>query len=91
MDSHNFKLEELSVPKAVCLAFHGFYFIVGSLKKTIGDGKIIIGQEPFTVFRKGFGDFLGFNPYLHVLATDGCFYRKGMFRMKQSVPLRWVG
>ena len=26
-----------------------------------------------------FGDFLGFNPHLHILSTDGCFYGKGMF------------
>ena len=24
--------------------------------------------------RAGFGDFLGFNSHLHVIATDGCFY-----------------
>ena len=40
---------------------------------------------------QSFGDFLGFNPHLHILSTDGCFYGKGMFRMKQDVPLRWVG
>jgi hypothetical protein len=27
-----------------------------------------------------FGDFLGFNPHLHVLCSDGCFYGEGMFR-----------
>ena len=30
---------------------------------------------------QSFGDFLGFNPHLHVLATDGCFYGKGIFRV----------
>ena len=29
---------------------------------------------------QSFGDFLGFNPHLHILGTDGCFYGKGMFR-----------
>ena len=29
---------------------------------------------------QSFGDFLGFNPHLHVLGTDGCFYGNGMFR-----------
>ena len=24
-----------------------------------------------------FGDFQNFNPHLHVLATDGCFYGNG--------------
>ena len=26
-----------------------------------------------------FGDFLGFNPHLHILAADGCFGESGMF------------
>jgi hypothetical protein len=26
-----------------------------------------------------FGDFLGFNPHLHILCSDGCFYEDGMF------------
>ena len=26
------------------------------------------------------GDFLGFNPHLHILCSDGCFYGEGMFR-----------
>jgi len=26
-----------------------------------------------------FGDFLGFNPHLHILAADGCFGHSGMF------------
>jgi hypothetical protein len=30
---------------------------------------------------QSFGDFLGFNPHLHVLASDGCFYENGMFRV----------
>ena len=30
---------------------------------------------------QSFGDFLGFNPHLHVLSTDGCFYDQGMFRV----------
>ncbi|MBA7665477.1 hypothetical protein ES703_73547 [subsurface metagenome] len=29
---------------------------------------------------QSFGDFLGFNSHLHVLASDGCFYGNGMFR-----------
>jgi len=28
-----------------------------------------------------FGDFLGFNPHLHILCSDGCFYGEGMFRV----------
>jgi len=30
---------------------------------------------------KSFEDFLGFNPHLYVLASDGCFYGNGMFRV----------
>ena len=30
---------------------------------------------------QSFGDFLGFNPHLHILSTDGCFYGKGMFKV----------
>ena len=26
-----------------------------------------------------FGDFLGFNPHLHILAADGCFGESGIF------------
>jgi hypothetical protein len=30
---------------------------------------------------QSFGDFLGFNPHLHILCTDGCFYGEGVFRV----------
>ena len=30
---------------------------------------------------QSFGDFLGFNSHLHVLASDGCFYGQGLFRV----------
>jgi hypothetical protein len=30
---------------------------------------------------QSFGDFLGFNPHLHVLCSDGYFYGDGMFRV----------
>jgi hypothetical protein len=33
------------------------------------------------ISRPGGSDFLGFNPHLHVLCTDGCFYGKGIFRV----------
>jgi hypothetical protein len=29
---------------------------------------------------QSFGDFQNFNPHLHVLATDGCFYGNGSFK-----------
>jgi hypothetical protein len=28
---------------------------------------------------QSFGDFLNFNPHLHIIATDGCFYGNGSF------------
>jgi len=28
---------------------------------------------------QSFGDFLNFNPHLHIIATDGCFYGGGSF------------
>ena len=34
---------------------------------------------------QSFGDFLGFNPHLYVLSTDGCFYRNGMFRVAPRI------
>jgi hypothetical protein len=30
---------------------------------------------------QSFGDFLGFNPHLHILYSDGCFYGEGLFRV----------
>jgi hypothetical protein len=30
---------------------------------------------------QSFGDFLGFNPHLHILCSDGCFYGEGTFRV----------
>jgi len=35
-----------------------------------------------------FGDFLGFNPHLHILGSDGCFYAEGMFRVAPSFELK---
>ena len=34
-----------------------------------------------------FGDFLGFNSRLHILASDWCFYGNGMFRVVPRVDL----
>ena len=36
-----------------------------------------------------FGNFLGFNPHLHILVTDGCFYgNNGMFRVAPPLELK---
>jgi len=37
---------------------------------------------------QSFGDFLGFNPHLHVLISDGCFYRNGMFRVAPRIDTK---
>lgn len=34
-----------------------------------------------TIAIQSFGDFLGFNPHLHVLCSDGCFYGDGLLRV----------
>ncbi|MBN1850912.1 MAG: transposase [Deltaproteobacteria bacterium] len=31
-----------------------------------------------------FGDFLGFNPHLHILCSDGCFYWERMTYVRRS-------
>jgi len=33
---------------------------------------------------QSFGDFQNFHPHLHVLATDGCFYGEGSFRVNPT-------
>jgi len=33
---------------------------------------------------QSFGDFQNFHPHLHVLATDGCFYGEGSFRVNPA-------
>ena len=32
-----------------------------------------------------FGDFLGFHPHLHILVSDGCFQKNGMFSVSPAV------
>jgi hypothetical protein len=34
---------------------------------------------------QNFGDFLGFNPHLHVLISDGCFHENGMFYVTSHI------
>jgi len=42
-------------------------------KKDVVPGSVVAIQS--------FGYFLGFNPHLHALSTDGCFYGHVMFRV----------
>lgn len=45
--------------------------------------KIEVGKDntmlAATASIQTFGNFLGFNPHLHILASDGCFGESGMF------------
>ncbi len=40
----------------------------------------IVGIYIAAVAVQSFGDFQNFNPHLHVLTTDGCFYGNGSFK-----------
>jgi hypothetical protein len=56
---------------------HPVVLFLGYYKVNIKDGAV-----PGAVIAiQTFGDFLGFNPHLHMLCSDGCFYGKGMFRV----------
>jgi len=53
-----------------------------SLKAFFQDAFYEEGAVPGAVVAiQSFGDFLGFNPHLHILCSDGCFYGEGMFRV----------
>jgi hypothetical protein len=45
-------------------------------KKAVPGGVIAI---------QSFGDFLGFNPHLHILISDGCFHENGMFSISPYI------
>lgn len=47
-------------------------------QETVSEDSAVPGAA---VALQSFGDFLGFNPHLHILGTDGCFYGDGMFRV----------
>ena len=47
------------------------------LKQTVPYDDAVAGA---VIAVQSFGDFLGFNSHLHVIATDGCFYGKGSFK-----------
>ena len=48
------------------------------LKQTCGHENAVAGA---VIAMQSFGDFLGFNSHLHVIATDGCFYGNGSFKI----------
>jgi len=47
-------------------------------QETVPEEDAVLGA---VIAIESFGDFLGFNPHVHILCTDGCFYGKGMFRV----------
>ena len=52
MNGHDFKLEELLVPKAVGLACHGFDLVVGPFHDAAGDGEQPPGEQTNLVPRQ---------------------------------------
>ncbi len=46
------------------------------LRQAVADEDAVPGA---VIAIQSFGDFLNFNPHLHVIATDGCFYGGGSF------------
>ncbi len=37
-----------------------------------------------------FGDFLWFHPHLHILVSDGCFHKNGMFSVSPAVDTKAI-
>jgi hypothetical protein len=52
--------------------------IEGLFQETVPEEDAVPGA---VIAIQSFGDFLGFNPHVHILCTDGCFYGNGMFRV----------
>ena len=54
-------------------------------KKAVQGKKVVHGA---IIAVQTFGDFLGFNPHLHVLISDGCFHKKGMFSVSPTADTK---
>jgi len=52
------------------------------LKKAARDKQAVPGA---VIAIQSFGDFLGFNPHLHILISDGCFHKNGMFSVSPAI------
>lgn len=52
------------------------------LKKAVIEKQAVPGA---VIAIQSFGDFLGFNPHLHVLISDGCFNENGMFFVSHAI------
>ncbi|MFC1816706.1 transposase, partial [Thermodesulfobacteriota bacterium] len=55
------------------------------LKKAVKGKKAVPGA---VIAIQSFGDFLGFNPHLHVLISDGCFHDNGMFSVSPAIDTK---
>ena len=60
------------------LSRYGWESLKVFLHEAVSEENAVLGA---VIAIQSFGDFLGFNSHLHVLASDGCFYGQGMFRV----------
>ncbi|MAF32740.1 MAG: hypothetical protein CL941_02075 [Desulfobacter sp.] len=51
----------------------------------VRDEKAVSGA---VVATQPFGDFLGFHPHVHILVSDGCFHKNGMFFVSPAVDTK---
>jgi len=51
-------------------------------KKAVKGRKAVPGA---VIAIQSFGDFLGFNPHLHIFISDGCFHENGMFSVASHI------
>jgi len=51
-------------------------------KKAVKDRSAVLGA---VIAIQSFGDLLGFNPHLHVLISDGCFHKNGIFSVAPHI------
>src|SRR5262245_6112495 len=58
MDSEYFQFEELVVPEAIGLPFHGLDFGVGALQRASRDSVVVIGENALAVLVHGAGELL---------------------------------
>ena len=53
MNTHDLQLEELYVPEPVCLPLHRLDFVVGILKRTGGNGGVVLVEDTSLVRGEG--------------------------------------
>jgi hypothetical protein len=55
------------------------------MNSAVRDSKAVLGAA---IAIQTFGDFLGFNPHLHVLISDGCFHESGLLTVAPNIDIR---